>query len=172
MGPEGALSLGSKLAPWGSSNMASRSGLDEVVLVPHLNRRRAEGRRIEKSVHVEDKKVRRPDGRERVVSLFARGGAIGIVELSDIGEPNFLELKRIKTHRIQDKTGLFRWYNDYLLPTSAGGGVVTVRLHGNDQDSARKFNRTENVRVIPAFGSRLQGSLRPPKRRGVDQPVD
>jgi hypothetical protein len=111
--------------------------------------RRAEGRRIEKSVHVEDKKVRLPDGREKVVSLFARGGAIGIVELSDIGERSFFELKRTRTHRTQDKTGLFRWYNDYLLPERIGGGVVTVRLHGNEEDSARKFNRTENVRVIP-----------------------
>ncbi len=111
--------------------------------------RRAEGRRIEKSVHVEDKKVSLSDGRERLVSLFARGGAIGIAELWDKGEPSFIELKRIRTHRTQDKTGLFRWYNDYLLPESVGEGVVTVRLHGNDEDAARKFNRTENVRVIP-----------------------
>jgi len=27
--------------------------------------------------------------------------------------------------------------------------VVTVRLHGNDEDRRRKFNRTENVRPIP-----------------------
>jgi hypothetical protein len=26
---------------------------------------------------------------------------------------------------------------------------VTVRLHGTEQDTARRFNRTENVRVIP-----------------------
>jgi hypothetical protein len=90
--------------------------------------RRAEGRRVEKSVHVEDKKVRLPDGTAKAVSLFARGGAIGIAELSDIGEPSFFELKRIRTHRTQDKTGLFRWYNDYLLPERIGGGVVTVRL--------------------------------------------
>jgi hypothetical protein len=94
--------------------------------------------RIEKSVHVEDKTVRLPDGRERLVSLFARGGAIGIAELSDKGEPNFIELKHIRTHRTQDKTGLFRWYNHYLLPESVGGGVVTVRLHGNDEERCSK----------------------------------
>ncbi|MBA2443853.1 MAG: hypothetical protein H0V49_00770, partial [Nocardioidaceae bacterium] len=111
--------------------------------------RRAEGRRVEKSTHVEDKWVKNGEGIEKVLSLFARGGAIGIVELSDTGEPSFTELSRVRTHRTQDKSGLFRWYNDYLLPESLGGRVVTVRLHGNDEDAARGFNRTENVRVIP-----------------------
>ena len=111
--------------------------------------RRAVGRRVEKSVHVEDKLIRLSDRSERVVSLFARGGAIGIMELSDTGEPSFSELPRLRTHRTQDKSGLFRWYNDYVLPEGSGGGVVTVRLHGNKEDTARRFNRTENVRVIP-----------------------
>ncbi|HZJ49403.1 MAG TPA: hypothetical protein VFF07_00810 [Actinomycetota bacterium] len=110
--------------------------------------RRAEGRRVEKSVHVEDKKVRLPDGTHKLVSLFARRGAIGIAELSDTGESSFIELQRVRTHRTQDKSGLFRWYNDYLLPASLDEGVVTVRMHGNEEDAARKFNRTENVRVI------------------------
>jgi hypothetical protein len=43
----------------------------------------------------------------------------------------------------------YRWYNDYQLPERYGGGDITVRLHGNDEDSARGFNRTENVRPIP-----------------------
>ena len=46
-------------------------------------------------------------------------------------------------------SGLFRWYNDYALPPDLGGGIVTVRLHGDDRDRARRFNRTENVRAIP-----------------------
>ena len=54
----------------------------------------------------------------------------------------------MRTHRIKDKTGIFRWYNDYRLPTSLGAGTMTVRLHGTDEDRARGFNRTENVRVI------------------------
>lgn len=66
-----------------------------------------------------------------------------------MGEPLFTELKRVRTHRNRDLSGRYRWYNDYRLPDSHGGGVVTVRLHGNQEDTARKFNRTENVRVIP-----------------------
>jgi hypothetical protein len=36
----------------------------------------------------------------------------------------------------------------YRLPEHLGAGVITVRLHANNEDSARKFNRTENVRPI------------------------
>ena len=111
--------------------------------------RRKQGRRIEKSVHVEDKTVTLIDGRSKVVSLFARGGAIGVVELAEAGEPMFTELERVRTHRYEGKNGLFRWHNDYALPESLGGGLVTVRLHGNEEDKRRKLNRTENVRPIP-----------------------
>lgn len=58
------------------------------------------------------------------------------------------QLARKRTHRNQDKNGLFRWYNDYALPDEYGGGTITVRLHGDESDAARKFNRTENIRPI------------------------
>jgi hypothetical protein len=50
----------------------------------------------------------------------------------------------------QDKSGKFRWYNDYRLPENVGARTVTVRLHGTPEDTARKLNRTENVRPIAA----------------------
>ena len=53
-----------------------------------------------------------------------------------------------RTRRKADKSGTFRWYNHHRLPPHLGGGAITVRLHGNDEDTARKFNRTENVRPI------------------------
>ncbi|MDQ4144014.1 MAG: hypothetical protein M3198_09780 [Actinomycetota bacterium] len=111
--------------------------------------RRKEGRRVEKTVHVEDKIVRNDAGGDTRISLFARGGAIGIVELDETGEPLFSELRRIRTHRSRDKSGLYRWYNDFALPAELGGQTITVRLHGNEEDTKRKFNRTENVRPIP-----------------------
>jgi len=111
--------------------------------------RRKGGRRVEKSIHVEDKMVRRPDGSSTYVRLFARGGALGIGELTDSGDLTLVPLKRVRTHRNRDKSGLYRWYNDYRLPVAYGGGTVTVRLHSNDEDAARGFNRTENVRPIP-----------------------
>jgi hypothetical protein len=106
------------------------------------------GRRVEKSTHVEDRTVTLSDGTARTVHLFAQGGAIGVGELTDTGELRFGELTRVRTHRNADKGGRFRWYNDYRLPASLGGGTITVRLHGNDEDRRRRFNRTENVRPI------------------------
>ncbi len=62
---------------------------------------------------------------------------------------HFEPLTRVRTHRNRDKSGKYRWYNDYAVPESLGGGTVTIRLHGNSEDATRRFNRTENVRAIP-----------------------
>ncbi len=105
-------------------------------------------RRVEKSTHIEDKTVELADGTKRSVSLFARGGSLGVVALDDRGEPNFTPLRRVRTHRNADKSGKYRWYNDYQLPDEYGAGAITVRLHGTDADTARKLNRTENLRPI------------------------
>ena len=82
--------------------------------------------------------------------LFARDGALGYATLTDTGQQLFTELTRVRTHRNADKAGTYRWYNDYRLPTHLGGGTITVRLHATDDDIKRKFNRTENIRPIPA----------------------
>lgn len=62
---------------------------------------------------------------------------------------HFEPLRRVRTHRNRDKSGTYRWYNDYALPQRLDGGTITVRLHGTDDDTKRRFNRTENVRPIP-----------------------
>jgi hypothetical protein len=111
--------------------------------------RRRGGRRVEKTLHFEDKVIRLADGTTRVIHLYARGGAIGIAELTDTGDLDFDELHRIRTHRIRDKSGAFRWYNDYQLPERLGPRTLTVRLHGTNHDAARKVNRPENLRAIP-----------------------
>jgi hypothetical protein len=36
----------------------------------------------------------------------------------------------------------------FSSPANYGGGTITVRLHGNEEDAQRRFNRTENVRPI------------------------
>ena len=46
------------------------------------------------------------------------------------------------------------------LPERLGGVVVTVRLHATDDDTKRKFNRTENVRPIPSTDPDFDGLYR------------
>ncbi|MFN8017596.1 MAG: hypothetical protein U0P45_05690 [Acidimicrobiales bacterium] len=112
------------------------------------NRKDQQGTRRE--VHLRRTAHHHPlDGAEHTVDLFARAGAIGILTLADTGEKLFTELPRIRTSRKADKIGTYRWYNHHRLPDHLGGGVIVVRLHGNDEDKIRKFNRTENVRAIP-----------------------
>jgi hypothetical protein len=111
--------------------------------------RRRGGHRVEKTLHLEDKIIRLADGTTRLIHIYARGGAIGIAELTDTGDLDFEKLRRVRTHRIRDKSGAFRWYNDYQQPEWLGPGTITVRLHGTDRDAARKVNRPENLRAIP-----------------------
>jgi hypothetical protein len=104
--------------------------------------------RIEKTTFIETKTVRTRTG-ERDVRLFSKGGRVGLGELKENAELAFVPLERIRTHRTESKAGTYRWYNDYRLPDNYGAGTLTVRLHGNDEDKKRRFNRTENVRPIP-----------------------
>jgi hypothetical protein len=110
--------------------------------------RRKGGQRTEKSTHVEDRSITLADGTSHTISLFARGGALGIAELTDAGDMAFAELPRVRTHRHAGKNS-YRWYNDYRLPDHLGGGTLSMRLHGNAEDQKRRFNRTENIRPIP-----------------------
>jgi hypothetical protein len=97
-------------------------------------------KRVDKMTHIEDKQIN-----GKTVRLFARKGAIGIVDFDHNGNQEFVELKRRRTLRREDKNGKFRWYNEYTLPD---GNRVIVRLDTTDIDRQRKLNRAENVRQI------------------------
>jgi hypothetical protein len=112
--------------------------------------RRSDGRREEKSTRIETKTITLADGTTRTVELYARGGAVGIGELTERGDLHYTELARVRTHRTQDTSGKYRWYNDYQLPHAHGKGIITVRLHNTKADTVRQLNRTENVRPIAA----------------------
>lgn len=111
-------------------------------------RRRTRRKRVEKTVFVEQRTITLPDGTSRTLDLYARAGAIGLGTLNAEGHLHFTPLPRVRTHRNADKT-TYRWYNDHRLPPHLGGGILTVRLHGDATDQARSFNRAENVRPIP-----------------------
>lgn len=112
-------------------------------------RRRAAERRVEKSTIIETTDITRPDGTTETIALYARGGALGIGRPDHDGRMGFEELPRVRTLRRADKAGTYRWYNQHTLPDDLGGGTITLRLHGNDDDTRRKLNRTENLRPIP-----------------------
>jgi hypothetical protein len=112
-------------------------------------RRGGQAHRVEKTILVEERDVVGPGGTHRKISLYARAGAIGIAEFSELGVGHFVPLRRKRIHRNRAKNGLYAWYQDYVMPETYGGGTITVRLHGTKQDAARRFNRTENVRPIP-----------------------
>ncbi len=123
--------------------------VNKVAAVSGAGPRTKGRRRIEKSTFVEQRTIAAPDGTSHTIDLFARAGAIGIGVLIDTGQMAFTELRRIRTSRVHDKVGTFRWYNHHRLPEHLGGGTITVRLCGNENDRARRFNRTENVQPIP-----------------------
>ncbi len=111
--------------------------------------RRAQGRRVEKSVHVEDKRLSLPPTASSRRSACSLGAAPSGSENSRTGAtwPSWSWPGSIPTGS-GTRGGWYRWYNDYALPDRYGAGTITVRLHGTREDRARKLNRTENVRPI------------------------
>ena len=95
----------------------------------------------------------RPSPRRRqpaTIALYAPGGALGIGELTDTGDLHFVALPRVRTHRNRGQERPVPLVQRLPAPRPATAtGTITVRLHGNDEDAARKLNRTENVRPIP-----------------------
>ena len=91
------------------------------------------------------------------MKLFARGGQLGLGELTDTGDIAFVPLERIRIHRARSKAGTYRWYSDHRLPDEHGGGTITVRLHGN-ADPGRPVNL--HVRVADSPGWRYALAVR------------
>jgi hypothetical protein len=111
--------------------------------------KRARKPREERTVRVEQQQVTGKDGVARTVQLYARAGALGVVELDDAGEPVFTKLERRKLRKCRNADGTWRFYGEYRIPDDLGGGDVRVRLDQTDEDRRTKFNRTEHLRPFP-----------------------
>jgi hypothetical protein len=107
-----------------------------------------DGPREEKETLIEVRPLPGPDGRMVDVALHSVGGALGFYESDERGDPVFVRLPRVRTLRRPNKRG-YRFYNEYRLPESLGGGLLRVRLIGSETDRRRKLNRAENLRAIP-----------------------
>ncbi len=81
--------------------------------------------------------------------LIAKGGRLGSGGFAETREPVFVPLERWRTHRTTDSGRTPRWYNDDRIPRRLGRGIVIVRLHTDDEDRRRTFDRDENVRQVP-----------------------
>jgi len=90
---------------------------------------------------------------------LARGGAIGIAEPDETGDPSFCP-SADQTRRTEDASGLFRWYNDYELPNSLGGGEITIRLRANEHDKTRGFEPDRERSADPPERPRVRPPLR------------
>ncbi len=108
-------------------------------------------RREPKSAHVEDKTITLSDGTTAVLPLYAQGGAIGIGELDDSGDLHFTQLRRVRTHRNARQERQVPLVQ--RLPTPRRTSAPARSPSGStatEDDTRRRFNRTENVRPIPA----------------------
>ncbi len=110
---------------------------------------RARKPREERRVWVEEHQVRGTDGVVRRFQVWTRGGALGVVELNDAGEPIFTELEKRKVCRRRNDDGTWRFYGEYRVPHDLGGGELRVRFDQTDEDRRREFNRTEHLRAFP-----------------------
>ena len=111
-----------------------------------------------------------PTAPTRTIALYALGGALGIGELTDTGEPHFVALARIRTHRNRDKNGRYRWYNDYQLPDQ-----LRRPDHHRPAPRQRRRHRPQaqphrEPPAHPARRPRLRTALPPPQRRRIHQP--
>jgi hypothetical protein len=117
------------------------------------NRRKRRGQRagpwVEKERQIETKTLTRATGEQELVPIYARGGAAGISRLNDTGDPVFVPLERVRTQPHANKSGVYRFYNQYRPPAGYVGDEVSVRLDTSEEDTRRGLNRAENLRAIP-----------------------
>ena len=83
------------------------------------------------------------------LTLYGRGGQIGIGEFDSDGNETFLSLQRTSIKRQRNTDGTHRWYGVYRLPDHLGGDTIMIRADTTDEDRRRKINRSENYRLIP-----------------------
>lgn len=116
-----------------------------IAKVPAKRRRHRKGQRggfrepKDSLVEVVDLELR--SGGTRKVPLYTVNGALGIAEeINDEGVRVFRRFGRNRTQRFRG-TKRWRWYNQYALPEEFMKREITVRLHGDEDDVRRRFNR-------------------------------
>jgi len=114
---------------------------------------------VDKERLIEVKEVTLPDGGTEQVPIYAKDGAPGVGRLNDEGGLTFVPIERVRTQRFK-RVGGFRWHGQVRLPAELGGGEISLRLHGNDEDAKKKLK----PRREPARDPALRSRFRPPVR--------
>ena len=150
--------------------LRDRGLLPVVPVTAASGGRHAKKPRVERTALVGPGTIRRTNGTTSDCILYAEAGALCLGELDTTGEVTLIPLERIKIESRRNADGTWRWYGVFAVPEDSGGGTIRVRLDTTDEDRRRKFNRSEHLRAIPPSDPDYQQPLRPPLRRGIDQP--
>ena len=81
--------------------------------------------------------------------VYAEAGAPCLGEPNEDGDIVLTPLARRQVIRRPNADGTWRWYGEYEVPPTSGGGSIRLRLDRTDEDERTGFNRTEHVRPIP-----------------------
>jgi hypothetical protein len=101
-------------------------------------------KREEKVTFIENTET--PDG--VALALYARGGSLGVMDHNADGDEVFVTFQNLRRLRRKNANGSYRFYGEYQLPLSLGGGKIMVRADTTDEDEKRGVNRSENLRLF------------------------
>ena len=117
---------------------------------------RKDGKRLEKTVYVETKTIRAPQGDQKI-RLISQGGRIGLGEVTESGKSVFVPLDRIRTHRNADKKRKFnRAENVRQIPPGDPDFEVLYRRRNDEESINRHFDDTLWLRRAHSVGNRRQ----------------
>jgi hypothetical protein len=91
------------------------------------------------------------------------------------GKKARMPVRKIRTRRVAQRDGGFRWHNDYIAPddprtpAKLRGATVTVRLDRCDDDADMKYNRAEQLRPITIHDTPIEPITSPDHESQFDQ---
>lgn len=124
-------------------------GIISIAKVAAARRAKPGSERVAKSAEIGPVKIEVAPGTVIETMLIVDDGRPGVEVPNVDGDLEFFELERFRIHRNRNRSGTYRFYQDYRYPAILGGGETRLPLHQTPDDDAREFNRAENLRPIP-----------------------
>ena len=114
-----------------------------MCIAPVTAAKVVDGVRTERQLRLRPKEARFPDGRTRLVDLWAVGGAACEAVLTDQGNRHFERLRLVQL-RIEGAAGKYRLYGTY---DTTDGAQLMIPLYNARDDEVP--NRAEHLRAFP-----------------------